>query len=408
MSVVNRALQKIRHDKQGAAGAAVRRSGGPGRGGAANGGAIGQPLEQSRWRDYMVKAGTVLLVVATAGVGWWFWRDDKDRVALVANRDSKPAGAAGEAAVVVPAQPAAAQPVPVAEGTAISAPEAAAVAVAPAQQDPQQPAAGPLPARKKAVRLTADELFAQYEQKFGKPATPAAATAPAIPVAAKPTAPAAAPAASIPVAAAAVIPVVASASLAQAAVPASVAPAATATMSPASMAAMTTQMAKMVPDQEAARPAPAQGLRMTVQAAGSQPKKADAVALPDEFQQARSSIRVVQVSKLVRDIQQAITLKHKEVVEKNLRELETVRGDQDPFVLNLWAYWWLVQEDYGRAEPVLQRILRKKAHDLEASINMVVLEVKTRQFEAARSRLSALLELYPADERLRQLQQSLP
>ncbi|MBF0124124.1 MAG: tetratricopeptide repeat protein [Magnetococcales bacterium] len=379
MSVVNRALQKIRRDKQNAAAT----PGSPKHTVGAVVGSVGQP----RWREYVSKyAGKVLallLVVTTAGIGWWFLRDDKDRAALLAGNDNKSVGSAGEQAATATAT------ATVVETKAVETKPADAVAATTATEAVQQPAK---PAtQKKIVRLTAEELFARYEQQHGQKGS-----VPAAPAAAAVTPSSAAPAAATASATtAAVVPVVSSAAVVAPTKAATVSSAVGATLAPASMASM---MGGPVTKGD-------QGPRVVTQMAT---KSEQLAQLGDERQQAHVSVRMVRVSKLVRDIHQAITGRQKEAVERGLQELEAIRGEQDAFVLNLWAYWFLVQEDYDHAGAVLRRVLSKRANDLEASVNMVVLEVKTKQFEAARSRLAAMLELYPTDERLRHLQQSLP
>jgi Flp pilus assembly protein TadD len=55
------------------------------------------------------------------------------------------------------------------------------------------------------------------------------------------------------------------------------------------------------------------------------------------------------------------------------------------------------QRDYASAASLLTRVLEKEKDDLEAGINMAIVEIKTHRLDEARKRLAGLREIYQAN-----------
>ena len=99
------------------------------------------------------------------------------------------------------------------------------------------------------------------------------------------------------------------------------------------------------------------------------------------------------MSRLVARFQQAVLGGDEKEAETLLETLESIKGKSD-FVLRLKAFWHLKRGRYQEARSLLQRLINKNENDLEAGINMAVLDIKTNHLEAARKRLLALRSLH--------------
>ena len=103
------------------------------------------------------------------------------------------------------------------------------------------------------------------------------------------------------------------------------------------------------------------------------------------------------IGRLAEDLKAALNKKDGRRVEELLDRLEGLKGQGDPYVLKLRAFWELRQGDYLSAGSHLKRVLAKDKNDVEAGVNMAILEIKTNRLQDARRRLLRLKELYPDD-----------
>ncbi len=94
-------------------------------------------------------------------------------------------------------------------------------------------------------------------------------------------------------------------------------------------------------------------------------------------------------------------------VERNLKTLAALKGAGNPYVLKLRAYWAMRNSQYPAAEKLLNMVLENNAGDVEAGINLVVVEVDTGREQEARRRLGRLAEDHPDDSRVRELRERL-
>jgi len=113
--------------------------------------------------------------------------------------------------------------------------------------------------------------------------------------------------------------------------------------------------------------------------------------------------RSLKISRLVDKIHKYIKAGNIGLTEKYLRELETLKGKDNTYVLNLRAFWCLTRQDYESATSFLKKVLDKNERDLEAGINMAIVEIKTKRFQQAEERLKGLREIYPENTAILEL-----
>ncbi len=115
----------------------------------------------------------------------------------------------------------------------------------------------------------------------------------------------------------------------------------------------------------------------------------------------------VQITSLVKEIQKSITTGGNHRTEKLLDQLTRLKGEKDSYVLKLRAFYHLRQGNYDLAASFLNKVLQKNKNDLEAGVNMAILEIKTGQLTEAKNRLSRLKDIYPHNTRIPELIQKL-
>ncbi|MBT8358539.1 MAG: tetratricopeptide repeat protein [Desulfobacterales bacterium] len=113
--------------------------------------------------------------------------------------------------------------------------------------------------------------------------------------------------------------------------------------------------------------------------------------------------RSLKISKLVERIQKNIRIDNVSRTEKLLGELELLKGKENNFVLKLRAFSYLKRNDYESAEKFLKKVLNNSEKDLEATINMAIVEIKTKRYQQAEKRLNGLRETYPENTTILQL-----
>jgi len=107
--------------------------------------------------------------------------------------------------------------------------------------------------------------------------------------------------------------------------------------------------------------------------------------------------KAAKVGRMVSKIEESMTegdMGHAKVLIDQLAEL---KGEESPYLLKLRAVWHMRQGDYASAASLLTRVLEKEEDDLEAGMNMAIIELQTHRREEARERLARLRELYQAN-----------
>ncbi|RLB24694.1 MAG: hypothetical protein DRG76_00630 [Deltaproteobacteria bacterium] len=117
-------------------------------------------------------------------------------------------------------------------------------------------------------------------------------------------------------------------------------------------------------------------------------------SLAARAQEKESKERTARISWLVSRIQGAMTQNDKAKVDELLPKLIHIKGKDDPFVLKLQAFWHIKQGRYDSAKKLLIKVLGRDPKDLEAGLNMAIIEIKTGKLDKARKRLKVLRDLY--------------
>jgi tetratricopeptide (TPR) repeat protein len=117
-------------------------------------------------------------------------------------------------------------------------------------------------------------------------------------------------------------------------------------------------------------------------------------------QQAARATRHLELAHLVNKIHFAIQADDVQMTSKLLKKLANFKGPKHPFVSKLKAYSLIRQERLEEAKPLLDRVLAQNVDDLEAGLNMSVIEIKTGLYDDARRRLEKLQELYPEQDQV--------
>ncbi|MBF0144167.1 MAG: hypothetical protein HQL59_12005 [Magnetococcales bacterium] len=106
---------------------------------------------------------------------------------------------------------------------------------------------------------------------------------------------------------------------------------------------------------------------------------------------------------LVTDLGVAISRGEREEVERLLARLEASRGADNIFAMKMKAFWLVQTNDLSQGEALLKVVLARKPDDLEAGVNMAIVEMRSGRESAAHQRVVRLLKRYPGDLRLRDL-----
>ena len=108
---------------------------------------------------------------------------------------------------------------------------------------------------------------------------------------------------------------------------------------------------------------------------------------PESSDQAEERLQLVN---LVKKIEKAMAESNHALTEDLLRRLEDRMGKNNEFVLKLKAFWHLRNARYQDAAMLLGQVLAANEEDMEAGINMAILEIKTGKSKEAQKRLEML------------------
>ncbi|MBN1381457.1 MAG: tetratricopeptide repeat protein [Deltaproteobacteria bacterium] len=114
-------------------------------------------------------------------------------------------------------------------------------------------------------------------------------------------------------------------------------------------------------------------------------------------------LQILQVQKnrdiknIIGEIKDNFKIRNDPKTEMLIDQLASLKGKNDPYVLKLKSFYLINQGNYEAAESLLSAILKKDKDDLEAGINMAILEIKTGQVREAKIRLYRLRDIHPQD-----------
>ena len=100
------------------------------------------------------------------------------------------------------------------------------------------------------------------------------------------------------------------------------------------------------------------------------------------------------ISRLIAGIQTDIRSGNDDKVETLINRLALLIGAENDYIIKLKAYRYITQGNYERASSLLGSVLKKRKNDLEAGINMAILEIKKGRVDQARKRLQKLRNIY--------------
>jgi len=113
------------------------------------------------------------------------------------------------------------------------------------------------------------------------------------------------------------------------------------------------------------------------------------------------------IASLVVKIRRSMSTKRNDQLEDLIDELALLKGKGSSYVLKLRAFVYMRKNEYESAGLLLNDVLRKDENDLEAGINMAIVEIKTSQIPKAIKRLATLREMYPENTLIPELIQKL-
>ena len=109
------------------------------------------------------------------------------------------------------------------------------------------------------------------------------------------------------------------------------------------------------------------------------------------------------ICRLIEQVKKSMQEMNHRQTEVLLEQLAALKGSDSGYVLKLKSYWLLQQDDYQPAMSLLKKVLARNENDLEAGINMAILEIKTNRLQQANKRLARLQETYPEDARIAEI-----
>jgi len=117
--------------------------------------------------------------------------------------------------------------------------------------------------------------------------------------------------------------------------------------------------------------------------------------------------RSARIASLVAKIRRSMGTKRNDQLEDLIDDLALLKGKGSSYVLKLRAFVYMRKNEYESAALLLNDVLRKNENDLEAGINMAIVEIKTSQIPKAIKRLATLREMYPENTLIPELIQKL-
>jgi len=115
--------------------------------------------------------------------------------------------------------------------------------------------------------------------------------------------------------------------------------------------------------------------------------------------------KAAKIGRLVSNLKKAISIGDRTRAEALIDELSLLKGEGNHYVLKLRAYWSMRQGDYDKAAELLSRVLKENGDDLEAGVNMAIIEIRANEITKAKKRLARLRDIYQENSLVRDLLQ---
>ncbi|MFK5986504.1 MAG: tetratricopeptide repeat protein, partial [Pseudomonadota bacterium] len=104
---------------------------------------------------------------------------------------------------------------------------------------------------------------------------------------------------------------------------------------------------------------------------------------------------LIKVKRLVQQAKYAMHNNNESQVTRVLNKIEILAGKSSMVLLRLKAYWALQQSRNNTAQSFYQNILDQQPEDLEAGLNMALLDVRIGRYKNAITRLKQMKKIYP-------------
>ena len=101
------------------------------------------------------------------------------------------------------------------------------------------------------------------------------------------------------------------------------------------------------------------------------------------------------ISRLVSKLKKSMASADRGSTQNLFNKLSEIKGKDSNYVLKLKAFWHIGKKEYAPADMLLKQVLTSNKDDLEAGINMAVVEIKTGRVQQAKDRLVKLRKIYP-------------
>jgi len=105
--------------------------------------------------------------------------------------------------------------------------------------------------------------------------------------------------------------------------------------------------------------------------------------------------KCAKISQVVAALEDSVRYKDDNKVHALVGELEVLKGKDSHYISKMKAFLLIQKGDYESAVPILEKVLHQNKHDIEAGVNMAIIEARTNQREAAKNRLTHLSKLHP-------------
>jgi len=104
---------------------------------------------------------------------------------------------------------------------------------------------------------------------------------------------------------------------------------------------------------------------------------------------------VISEQQIVKRIEISIVEGETQRAEELLEQLAAIKGEDSIYVMKLRAFFFLRTGEDRPAAALLKKVLARNANDVEAGINMSILEIRLKYYSQAKKRLTLLQNRYP-------------
>ncbi|MFH2058215.1 MAG: tetratricopeptide repeat protein [Pseudomonadota bacterium] len=119
--------------------------------------------------------------------------------------------------------------------------------------------------------------------------------------------------------------------------------------------------------------------------------------------QEKKTQKISAIAGLAADLEDAVGTRDKNLADTLFEQLENSTDKTSNYYLKLKAFQLIREKQYDQAKRYLEKVLEKDSTDLEAGINMAIIEIKEGALKQAKKRLVWLNNRYPSDSTINRL-----